>query len=196
MMGKARHVPASARSCCSPLFLKVPRARRLQLLHGNPSKIRPKSDHFRECKFFNCSVSTTYNFSTLKCTDFWTHRNLNPNLNLDPRRSHSRHATFPSNLRPSHTSHYFPFLPSLPNPIAASGDDNKLETLYKTGQNRTIYDFVQFRSRHTNDLQRHLRLSFDFRTPHFSVAANLSSLQAHLITLWKPPDGSNSWRCS
>jgi len=35
----------------------------------NPYKTRTKADHFCECEFFIPVISTTYNFSVIKCTD-------------------------------------------------------------------------------------------------------------------------------
>jgi hypothetical protein len=70
MKDHARHVPGSTRSRrpalsgSFPFFLP-------SLLSPKKSVQNPyKSDHLRECEFFNTSASTTYNFNMLKCTDF------------------------------------------------------------------------------------------------------------------------------
>ena len=70
MMAHARQVPGSTRSRRTPLSRSATRPRRFASPSKNPYKIRPKPDHFRECECCNASLSTTYNFNPLKCTDF------------------------------------------------------------------------------------------------------------------------------
>jgi hypothetical protein len=70
MKDNARQESGSTRSCGTPLPRFATRDRRLPRRSQNPYKIRTKSDHFRQCDFFNGFVSTTYNFNVLKCTDF------------------------------------------------------------------------------------------------------------------------------
>ena len=66
----------------SPLFL-VSCLPQPSLLTGKPVQNPYKSDHFRECDFFNHSATNTYNFNALKCTD------SAPECSYDPNRESS-----------------------------------------------------------------------------------------------------------
>src|SRR5687767_13446396 len=61
------------RSCRTPLSQSATRTRRFQNLSRKSVQNPYKSDRFREVQFFNYSVSTTYGFTALKCTDFPLH---------------------------------------------------------------------------------------------------------------------------
>jgi len=70
MKANARHVPGSTRSRRIPLSRSFPFFLPSLLNLKNPSKIRPKADHFHRCEFFNGYIPTTYNFDPLKRSDF------------------------------------------------------------------------------------------------------------------------------
>jgi hypothetical protein len=70
MKANARHVPGSTRSWGSALLLNATPARHFHTFSENPYKTRTKSDPFSRMRIFNNSASTTYNFTTLKGTDF------------------------------------------------------------------------------------------------------------------------------
>ena len=70
MKANARHVPGSTRSYRAPLSRSFPFFLPSLLNLKNPSKIRPKADHFHRCEFFNGYIPTTYNFDPLKRSDF------------------------------------------------------------------------------------------------------------------------------
>jgi len=70
MKANARHVLGSTRSSRAPLSRSFPFFLPSLLSLKNPSKIRPKSDHFHRYEFFNGYIQTTYNFDPLKRSDF------------------------------------------------------------------------------------------------------------------------------
>ena len=80
MKDNARHVPSSTRSC-RRTFVSI---RVDSWLIKNTYKTQTKCRQNHKCKFFNSSVSITYNFNAVTCLNF-TDPNLNlaPNLNLN-----------------------------------------------------------------------------------------------------------------
>ncbi len=67
MKANARHVPASTRSCRTPLSRSAIRARRFNNLGKSTYKTQTKFRQKRDCDFFNYAASITYNFSAVKC---------------------------------------------------------------------------------------------------------------------------------
>jgi hypothetical protein len=190
MKDNTRHVPGSTRSSPTPLSLNAISVRRLQTLPEKSVQNPYKSDHFRECDFFNHSVSTTYNFNALKCTDFPAPLYLNPNLNLNRPAPDSlaRHAPCPvaeSGQQPS-----VPFFRIPPiTPIPAGNRATHLPILYTIEQTRTISNSIPFRPRSTNDLRRRLVRSFNFPGGNPTIPNHKSKMKRHKMTHFERKKG-------
>jgi len=70
MKANARQEPGSTPSRRTGLSRSAPPPRRFQIIPETSVQNLYKSEHFRECEFFNGSATTTYNFTAIKCTDF------------------------------------------------------------------------------------------------------------------------------
>ena len=70
MKDNTRHVPDSTRCCRTPLSRSATLTRRFPAIPKESVQNPYKSDRFREPQFSKYSVSTTYTFNALKCTDF------------------------------------------------------------------------------------------------------------------------------